>query len=181
MPRRPTKITITKYVDSRDANAVAMAEKAGYKRSIKTTSVQAEIRGYILSQAGKAGLVTATSTPGNIQKFMTDIYPAAFEAVEQYKTTVTQSPNSMQLNNNNTFEEHFASPEEVAAMQEKIKKVLPELTSAQADTVAQQALAMGGVDINVDLDDLLSKFSGLGFGGGKRKTYRKSYRKTRRN
>jgi hypothetical protein len=174
MPRRPTKITITRYVDSRDRAAVEAAERAGYKRTPKTAGVQAEIRGYILSQAGKAGLVTAASKPENIQRFMTNMYPAAFNAVEQYKITVSQSPHNMQINENMSgkVEEHFASDEDVKAMQETIQKIAPELSSAQAGIVAQHAIAMGGVDIDVDLDDLLSKFTGLGVSGGKRKTRR---------
>jgi len=194
MPRRPTKITLTQYIDSRDAAAVTAAEAAGYRRTPKTSGVQAEIRGYLLSHAGKAGLITGASTPKNIQRFMNTVYSAAFEAVEQYKTTISQNHQAMNMNNNAPIgapNEHFASPEEISAMQAVVQQVVPQLSVAQAGIVAQQALAMGA-DIDIDLDDLLSRFAGLGVAGGKRrrhptkkhhikKHHTKKHRKTRRN
>ncbi len=179
MPRRPAKITLTKYIDSRNAAAVRTAEEAGYRRSPRTAGVEAEIRGYILSQAGRAGIITSASMPANIQRFMNTQYPAAFAAVEQYKVTVAQNAAAMQMNNNapNVVEEHFASPEEVAAMQQRIQQVIPELQPAQAGIVAQQAIAMGGV-IDVDIEDLLGRFAGFGVGGKRGRHNKKSHKRT---
>lgn len=168
MPRAKT-LTMTQFIDTRDTTSVRAVEAAGYKRVPKTEAVRAEIRGAIMREGAKHGMVNGSDMT-SIQRFMTETFPPLFEAIEKYTKTIRIGPGqAMNVENNAPMhaEEHFITEEELRKIQGEIKKAVPQLTETQAEVVARQVVAVPG-DIDTDIESLMAGLSGLRMGGGRR-------------